>query len=220
MNLSRLQFACVSFFLGCSFVTAADTNLPPRLSVELRDGSQVVGESTEKTFKFHSALLGGIKLKVEDIRSVECVSSNSAKLNTVNGDTLTASFLDSEYVVKTSFGKVDLPMDPIRKFTVSSARRPGLHREGLVALWSGEGDARDSVGNNNGEILRGVNFVPGKAGQAFSLDGNAYIEVPSSPEITPQKITLCDGMGKLFPDSRQFRECADCGQRPGCECGD
>src|ERR1019366_6674916 len=77
-------------FLGAIFsiARAADTNPPPRLTVELRDGSRVVGTSAEKYFKFHSALLGNLKLDVKDIRSVECVSSNSAKLATANGDTL------------------------------------------------------------------------------------------------------------------------------------
>lgn len=189
MKFSQPQLACLSVFIlfssGFAVASAADTNPPPRVLVELRDGSRVVGESGKNMFKFHSALLGEIRLKVEDIRLIECVSSNSARLTTVNGDTLTARCLDSEYMVKTSFGKLALPVDSIRKFTVSSARRSGLKLEGLVALWSGEGDALDSVGKNNGELRRGVKFAPGKVGLAFSLDGNAFVEVPSSPEITP-----------------------------------
>ena len=163
---------------------AADTNQPPRLTVELRDGSRVVGESLEKNFNFQSVLLGKIKLAVKDIRAVNCVSSNSAKLSTANGDTLTVSFVDSEFAVKTSFGKVNLAVDSVRKLSVS-AGGSGAHPPGLVALWSGEGDGNDSVGNNNGMLRRGARFSPGKVGQAFMLDDNAYVEVPNSPELTP-----------------------------------
>jgi hypothetical protein len=42
----------------------ADTNPPPRLTVELRDGSRVIGTSVDKNFKFRSALLGDLKLGV------------------------------------------------------------------------------------------------------------------------------------------------------------
>src|ERR1035438_2662455 len=96
-------------------VRAADTNPPPRLTVELRDGSRVVGQSVEKSFKFHSALLGEIKLAVSNIRAVEFVSTNSTKLTTTGGDSLSVSFVYSEFAVKTSFGKVELPVASVRK---------------------------------------------------------------------------------------------------------
>ena len=58
---------------------------------------------------------------------------------------------------------------------------------GLVALWSGEGNGTDSVGGNNGALHGDVSFAPGKVGQAFVFDGgSAYVEVPSSPKITPR----------------------------------
>ncbi len=42
---------------------------------------------------------------------------------------------------------------------------------GLVAWWSGEGNANDMVGVNNGVLQGGVAFAAGKVGQAFSFDG-------------------------------------------------
>lgn len=113
---------------------AADTNLPIRLTVELRDGSRVVGESVGKNFKFHSALLGDIKLPVKNVRTVDCVATNSAKLTTVNNDSLTATILDSEISVKTSFGKVDISLNSIRKLSVTPAIAGG-QRPGLVGWW-------------------------------------------------------------------------------------
>jgi hypothetical protein len=53
--------------------------------------------------------------------------------------------------------------------------------DGAVAWFRGDGDAKDSVGENHGELKGGVTFSPGIAGKAFRLDGaNRYVEVPRS----------------------------------------
>jgi hypothetical protein len=164
---------------------AADTNQPlPRLTVELRDGSQVIGTSVVKFFKFRSALLGELKLGVNDIRSAECVSSNSVKLTVANGDTLMVAFADSGFTVMTSFGKADLTVDSIRKITVAAAGATILQRDGLVAFWSGDGNPNDSVGGNNGTMMGGANFAAGLAGQAFSFDEPGdFVKIPKSPGL-------------------------------------
>ena len=56
---------------------------------------------------------------------------------------------------------------------------------GLVGWWPGEGTATDIAGTNNGVLLSGATFAPGKVGLAFSLDGtNDVVEIPSSPELS------------------------------------
>ena len=187
MKMSGLQPVCFSafVFLSCGIAAAwaADTNPPPRLAVDLRDGSRVVGTSVEKNFKFHSALLGDLKLAVKDISSVECVSSNSAKLTAANGDAFTVWFVNPEFAVKTSFGKVELPVDSVRRLTVSAASVAGAHPPGLVALWSGEGDGNDSAGGNTA-TLTDITFVDGKVGQAFSFNGlSSCIKMPASQSL-------------------------------------
>jgi len=158
-----------------------DTNLTAnRLTIELRDGSRVVGDSGHDALKFHSTLLGDLKLRVKDIRSVECVSSNSAKLMTVSGDTLTVWFADSTVMAKTSFGRVELAVNSIRKITVSGGGAIGARRPGLVALWSGENDGKDSIGGNDAE-LADMDFADGQVGRAFLLNGNSSgITIPAN----------------------------------------
>jgi hypothetical protein len=160
------------------------TNPPAsRLTIELRDGSRVVGESGNDHLKFHSVLLGNLKLAVTDIRSVECLSSNSAKLQTAGGDTLLVWFADSEVPVKTGFGKVTLTVDSIRKLTVSGGGATGARRPGLVALWSGEDNGRDSIGGNDAELSE-MSFADGQVGRAFLLDGNSSsITIPASSAL-------------------------------------
>ena len=172
MNISLRALA---FFLW-GFVTftlnaAPATNTPDcRLTLEMRDGSRVVGTTLGEDFRFHSALLGEITLAVKDIRSVECVSSNSAKLTTANGDTLAVWFVEASFALKTSFGKITVAVDSLRKFTVANPGAGGAHRPGLVALWSGEGDGKDSAGSHNLELFE-VSYADGQVGRAFAMNG-------------------------------------------------
>jgi hypothetical protein len=176
-------FVIAGYFLAANFSPAADTNPPPRLTVELRDGSRVVGTSVESNFKFHSTLLGDVDLEVKDIRSVECISSNSVKLSTANGDTLMVSFVNSEFALKTSFGKVDLQMDSVQNISVSAGTL-GVHPLGLVALWSGEGNAKDSVNGHDAIVSSGMTYTPAKIGQGFNIVGpNDTISVPAAAAL-------------------------------------
>ena len=50
----------------------------------------------------------------------------------------------------------------------------------LVSWWPGDGDANDLQGVNNGTLVNGATFAPGKVGQAFSFDGtDDYVSVPN-----------------------------------------
>ncbi len=182
----RLAVSILVFLLlWNSALCAADTNPPPRLTVDLRDGSRVVGTSVEEKLTFHSALLGKLKLDVKDLRSVECVSSNSAKLTTAGGDTLIVSFANSTFAVNTSFGKVDLASDAVRRLTVSAPAlaASGAHPPGLVALWAGEVNGKDSVGGNDA-TMTDITFADGKVGRAFALNGfSSWMSIPASPAL-------------------------------------
>ena len=60
----------------------------------------------------------------------------------------------------------------------------------LVSWWRAEGDANDTIGNNNGILMNGTGMVPGKVGQAFSLDGVQSVEIPDSPALHLASITI------------------------------
>ena len=60
----------------------------------------------------------------------------------------------------------------------------GLPAKGLVALWAGEGNARDIAGANHGKLVGGAIFARGKAGQAFQFDGkDGCIDVPNAKAL-------------------------------------
>ena len=202
-------FAAIGLSTGFFAVHAADTNPPPRLTVELRDGSRVVGASAGKSLKFHSALLGEFKLPMKDVRFLECISPNSAKLTTINNDSLTVTILDSEVAVKTSFGKVELAMSSVQKLTVSDLGVSVAHLPGLIALWSGEVNGKDSVGGNDGTIMDGVTFENGVIGQAYHFSGNdnSYVKVADSPSLRlTDALTIAFWFKKLQLSGRPYGE--------------
>ena len=67
---------------------------------------------------------------------------------------------------------------------------------GLVAWWNADGQVDDLAGYNSGTLHGGATFVPGKVGQAVSLDGiDDYIEIPNSDTFnfgptSPMSISL------------------------------
>ena len=171
------------FFSVTTLLLADEAKPVPRLTIELRDGSRVVGQCVDEQLKFDSALLGDLKLAVKDIRAIECVSTNSAKLTTASGDVLTGWFASPDLRVKTGFGKVELAVNSIRHITIAATRAPGKLPPGLVALWSAEGDGHDSVGGNDA-TLTDIAFAEGKMGQAFSFNGtSSWIKIPASPAL-------------------------------------
>jgi hypothetical protein len=187
MILVALGFGTLLVFLSIhpAIASPTRTNLPPcRLTVELRDGSRVIGQSDSETIKFRSTLLGNLKLAVKDIRSVECSTTNAAKLTTASGDTLTVTFAATSLNLLTSFGKIELAVDSIRRLAISSGNSsPAARWPGLVALWSGEDNGKDSVGNNDAE-LTDICFADGKLERAFSFNQtSADIKISASPVL-------------------------------------
>jgi len=169
------------------------TNQPAgfRLIIELQDGSKIIGKNGDDNFQFLSDVLGEIQLPLERIRSIACqIKTNSVQLTTVKGDILTAQFVTKIVRVETAFGSVKLPVNFIRRLTVSPAEKPGQMREGLVALWPGEGNANDVVGTNNGTLVGGAGFAPGDVGQAFSFDGTSYASIPDSSSLDAFTTTI------------------------------
>lgn len=53
----------------------------------------------------------------------------------------------------------------------------------LVSWWAAEGDAKDLAGNSHGTTVNGVTYAPGQVGQAFSLSGSAYVQIPDSAAL-------------------------------------
>ena len=191
---TRIALLVLSAAVGLSFDTNSATPTPTndaeveaRVSVELKDGSRVIGKLDLTKLPFESDLLGSFKLPVESIRSLKWESkTNTAALKASNGDALQVRLAVDELHITTSFGQVKLPVSELRQMQVTTSGGPVNLKRGLVALWSGEGNARDSVEGHDGEMLGGVRYTPdGKVGQAFQFSGTPgrQIRIPARTDL-------------------------------------
>ena len=87
---------------------------------------------------------------------------------------------------------------------------------GLVAWWNADGQVNDLVGNNNGALHGGAAFVPGKVGQAISLNGvDGYIEIPNSETFNlgpTYPMSICLWVYRTSPNTAMHI----LGKRVGC----
>jgi hypothetical protein len=77
---------------------------------------------------------------------------------------------------------------------------------GLVAFYSGSGNANDSVSGQNGTLVNGAGFGPGLLGQAFLFNGvNQYVSVPNDSNWSfgsnPFTINLLVKFNSITPGS-------------------
>ena len=102
---------------------------PPSWSVELDDGSRIVGIPTLKVLKVHNALIGNVEVPLERITSVEYSEDHkTAKVEGANGDILQVTIDCTDFEVKTLFGDVRLPAGHVVRMT--SERAPPFGKVG------------------------------------------------------------------------------------------
>jgi hypothetical protein len=144
-----------------------------QLAIELRDGSHVVGKGLDDSLGFHSSAMGDLKLTWAGIRSIEYAGTNTemARLTATNGDVYEVQFAATAVHVETSFGKTELPVKLIRGVKVVAVGNAGHGFSSLVARWTGDGNAQDSVGHCDGQVSGGVSYVAGPTVQAFLFNG-------------------------------------------------
>ena len=129
---------CASLFCILQ-VHAADVSTNQsavQLTLELRDGSRVVGKSVEATLAIHSAALGEVKFAWPGIRSIEFTGTNTsvARLTATNGDAFAIS-LDADVLrVETAFGQTEMPVKLLRSVKVAASAAAAAAGTGAVRL--------------------------------------------------------------------------------------
>lgn len=84
---------------------------------------------------------------------------------------------------------------------VSATFAQSIPQNGLVGWWRAEGSAQDSAGRHDGTLPFGMNYAPGKIGQAFDFDGSRRrISIPDSPDFKLTQALTIEGW--IYP--RQY----------------
>jgi hypothetical protein len=126
----------------------------PQLTVELRDGSRVVGQSLKESLSFHSSTVGDIKLPWTDIRAIEYPDdTKAAHLTATNGDALTVQLSSATLVLQTGFGQTELPVKLIRSIKVSPPPKSNIYDGTGVRLTIALRDGSRLVGTGLDDTL-------------------------------------------------------------------
>jgi len=137
-----------------------------QLTIELRDGSHVVGKSLEDALNFHTSAMGDLKLTWAGIRAIEYAGTNAemARLTATNGDVYEVQFANSSLGVETSFGKAELPVKLIRSVKVSAMGNAGQEPTGLIGWWKlDDGNGTVAKDSSYSQPPHGGNLVNGPA---------------------------------------------------------
>ena len=62
----------------------------------------------------------------------------------------------------------------------------------LVGWWPGDGSTADIIGGHPGAWFGTAGYVAGRVGQAFSLDGNSWVQVPDAFALDPTRAITID----------------------------
>ena len=141
---------------------------PPRLAVDLDDGSRIIGTARAAALKMDSALLGGVKVGLRKIERIEFAGEGKrVRVQFRNGDVLSGTTDLDRFELATAMGDLSIPVE--HTVTIERVRIPGL-----VAFYPLDGDARDSIGDNHGTV-HGATLTEdrlGRPGRAYWFDAD------------------------------------------------
>ena len=144
------------------------TNAPPRVVVEARDGSRLVGRLGGEAIGFAPLGLEAMRLPWGRVREVRAGATRGQfEITLRNGDRPAGTLTERVLRITTAFGEVSLPVEELVSLEVQLPGTAG----GLKHLWSGEGEASDSVGGAHGQVSGNVRFVRGHTGRALAFAG-------------------------------------------------
>jgi hypothetical protein len=166
--------------------TAGETNTPPQLAVNLTDGSRIVGTAELPALVVRSEALGRIEIPLAKVRGVKFDANHeSATVALNNGDRMQGAIGVESVALQTLVGRVTIPLHVVRDLAVTAAPTDAGLREGLVAYYPFNGDAKDYSGNENHGKVVGAEFA--EAGLRFKGNSSTYVVVRRSDALEPTK---------------------------------
>ena len=199
MSLGENQFftalskvlSTVAALLLATRAPAAAPAAPPaptnavRLSVELTDGSRVLGWPVHSNFTWTTSF-GALNLQWQPLQSAErAVGTTNFTLNFRNGDHTAATPGASALELRTVFGDLTLPLALTRRIVVQ-ARAGG---RGLLAYWSFDDPSHlgeDHSGHGHVPTVKGAQPTQGRIGNGMTTGGpefGKHLKIDSHPDL-------------------------------------
>ncbi len=166
------------------FPALADERTPPRLFLELRDGSLLSGQTDITAVNLDTTSCGKVQINLPAIASIEFTDGrDTAVVNFRNGDRLTGVPELKAIAVRNDAGAVTKPVPQIKRLGVLTGP-PFNPNVGLVAYWPFTGSANDESGKGNALRVQGATLAKdrfGRAQRAYHFDGvDDYAGVPQA----------------------------------------
>jgi hypothetical protein len=173
--------------------TPEATVRPLTLTVELRDGSRLLGSPTLTNLQMRASF-GTVGLDLNLVQTIQFAEDKeTATIALQNGDKMTGALKLEALELKTSFGEVRLPLPVIRRVSISPR---GKSRQGLVLHYTFDQEdnttVRDQSGLGHDGKLAGARWTPnGKFGGGCALANQTATVAVGNPEaLRLQTFTL------------------------------
>ncbi len=176
----QTQFAvCLFVALLVSAVIADEPkeSAPPRLAVDLSDGSHIIGVPSVKSIPVQTSY-AKMDIPLKQIASITIEDDHeTATIELQNGDRLTGVPSLDPIELQTVFGEVSFGVQYVRSIYVYTT---GIVDKGLVLYYSFDKDEGAKVTDlrgrgNHGEVHGAKWTNKGKVGGAYEFDGRAHI---------------------------------------------
>lgn len=205
-----IAVASVVSLFGTTWAADEQTTVPPRLELDLVDGSRIVGTPAISTVPVQTPY-AKMDIPLAQIQTIKMGDDHETVfVDLQNGDKLTGVMTLGPVELATVFGRVAVGIEHIRKFDVVLGG--GTGRKGLL-LWNrlgSESDVRISHVGPGGKLNAG-RFVEGRFGKGIELNMNEQYGVTFPAEIVSQPDGCVEFWAKLvdFPNDLAW------GARPG-----
>ena len=184
----RIAGALALAVAGAAWAEPPKDEQPLRLGLDLSDGSHVIGVPNLDSVSVQTPY-ARMDIPLKQIRSMKIGKDHeAASIDMRNGDTLKGVVSLEPTKLRTVFGSVSIGIELIKEIRVML---PGRAREGLVALWSGDGNAMDSAGGLKGTLFGDATYGPGRVGQGFVFSGRGGgVDLGNPKALQLQEFTI------------------------------
>jgi hypothetical protein len=168
-----------------SLCAIAETKPPAtQLTVNLTDGSRLIGETSLTSLPLRSEGLGKLQVPLDKVSSVKFSEAHeSVAVTLANGDSLKGALGEMALKLKTPFGEVSIPLPMVTTIEVEPVADAASLKAGLVAHYPFKGDADDHSGHENHGKVVGATFET--RGLRFRGDTSSYVVVRRSESLEP-----------------------------------